>query len=1205
MAQTKHYLQQELESALLSGSLLWEFIQKHSLDGLWFWDLENPDNLWLSPEYWQLLGWDPSHKAHSREEYEKVVFQEDLANVMANLEQHYADPSVPYDQKVRFKHASGSTIWVRCRGIAIRNSKGKAIRMLGAHNDLTQEQKALDEMVAAKQEAEALLLQLNEEKRQLKHALRKLELVTEGSSDGFWHWYYNEQNKLEWSDTLYKLLGFSPKQFIPDLSYFISMLHPDDVERTKTQMEQAIEYRMTCEIEHRIKNQNGEYRWYRSRGKPYYNDADEFVEMAGSVSDIHQHKLSELELMGSKARHDLAIESVGVSLWTWHIATNENYWSANIFTLLGFNNNDIKPSFSEWDKRLHPEDKNMVLAAIENHLKMNAEYRVECRFLCSNHHYRWFKVSGKASRDENGKALTMAGYLEDVHDKKLIELELKAANQRFELATEGASVGIFDWYDINNDHAFLSNRFIELLGLTREDIDGSFAEFAEYVHPKDKPKLLAHLDDVLAGKCQLDIEYRVKHKTQGYRWFHGKGALKRRDNGEPERMVGSIQDIHKRKQLERDLSNSNSRYDLAVRGLSVGIWDWNITTDELYWSPRLKEILGIPEDTPLVNDDFEAGLHPEDKERTLAMVNGHLQQRCPYEIEYRLRHHDGHYIWVKAMGQASWNTKNEPLRMVGSVEDITARKNAELEREQLIQNLASSNEFNRAILNSSKHLLIATDTQGVVTQFNAASELALGYRAGEIVGLKTPAIWHDINEIVARARELSAELSRAIEPGFEVFTAKANVQGQDTNEWTFIDKDGMRFPVSLTVTCIRDAKGHVTGYLGVIEDITERLQKERELEAAMQKAEMANIAKSSFLASMSHEIRTPMNGILGTLQLLNDEIKESGARKLLDNALTSSYALLTIVNDILDFSKIEAGMLSIEKIDFSVRQLLDEVSSHFIPKAESKKINFRQVVDDKLHDIWCGDPVRVKQILTNLISNAVKFTEHGSITVNLSTENNAQSHNLVIKVLDTGIGMNRQAIDNLFEKFTQADSSTTRKFGGTGLGMAITKNLIDIMQGSISVHSTPGRGTAFKILLPLEHGNSVIKAQQISSTIPNLGNKNILVAEDNVINQTIIMAMLDNTGANVLIAENGLIALEKLSNFNPDIILMDIQMPELDGVEACKIIRQENQDIPIIAVTANVMLEDVQSYLNNGFNAHLAKPVEVEKLYDKLTTFLK
>lgn len=376
---------------------------------------------------------------------------------------------------------------------------------------------------------------------------------------------------------------------------------------------------------------------------------------------------------------------------------------------------------------------------------------------------------------------------------------------------------------------------------------------------------------------------------------------------------------------------------------------------------------------------------------------------------------------------------------------------------------------------------------------------------------------------------------------------------------------------------------------------TEQLeQSKHSLEKQAIELTKANQYKSEFLANMSHEIRTPMNGVFGTLQLLQQQPQNDESQQLLNAALQSSKTLLTIINDILDYSKIEAGMLQLEIIQFTYSDILNQVISELTPSANNKGLSIEVTYRNNHNDSWLGDPVRIKQILTNLLGNAIKFTESGTIAI----EVDGRDTHLGFTITDTGIGMTEETLEKIFQRFEQGDNSITRQYGGTGLGISITHNLIQLMQGSIEVTSTPNKGTTFIVNLPLErpHLKVVSDTSQSQVAVPDLTGKRILLAEDNEINQMIFKKMMAATNATIVVAENGQQALDMFQQQQSDWVFLDIQMPVMDGIQACKALRQLSSLIPIVAITANVMEQDVKTYQQVGFNAHIGKPINLNEL---------
>lgn len=542
-----------------------------------------------------------------------------------------------------------------------------------------------------------------------------------------------------------------------------------------------------------------------------------------------------------------------------------------------------------------------------------------------------------------------------------------------------------------------------------------------------------------------------------------------------------------------------------------------------------------------------------------------------------------------------------------TVRDISEQKRTE-------QALRDLSEFQKAILDNAGHAIISAMPDGIIRVFNPAAEQLLGYSAEELVGKQTPAIFHDPQEVVARAQEFSAELGIDLEPGFDVFVEKCRRGLPNAHEWTYIRRDGSRLTVLLTITALRNQEGTITSFLGVASDITMIKAVQEELRLAKDAAEAASVAKSQFLANMSHEIRTPMNGVLGMTELLLATPLTDKQRHMAHTVQQSAASLLRVINDILDYSKIEAGMLQLEHTDVDLSHLFDDAVRLFSEVARQKGLSLSVEIASSIPTALQGDPTRLRQILLNLIGNAIKFTTNGSITVSADClKRSAEQILLRVIVRDTGIGIPRESQQRVFDAFAQADGSTTRKFGGTGLGLAIVKQLVHLMGGTVDLESVPGLGTTFGFTVPLdvrpdnEMSSVVVQPHHIRATLHG----KILLAEDNVVNREIAVAMLELLGCTVDSAEDGQEALAAVDAQAYDLVLMDCQMPNLDGLKASRLIReQENQHphrrrLPIVALTANAMEGDREQCLAAGMDGYLTKPFTFDQLLHALAPWLK
>jgi PAS domain S-box-containing protein len=523
----------------------------------------------------------------------------------------------------------------------------------------------------------------------------------------------------------------------------------------------------------------------------------------------------------------------------------------------------------------------------------------------------------------------------------------------------------------------------------------------------------------------------------------------------------------------------------------------------------------------------------------------------------------------------------------------------------------------RAILDSTTLSVIAVDGSGKINLINKAGEAMLGYSAQELIG-KNPEFVHDKEEIAKRAKELG------VPAGLEVFTKPAFDHGVYEEDWTYIRKDGQKFPVQLSITPIIDESGQVHGYVGIASDLTERrsimrqldryvgeLEKTKEnlaeknalLEAAAEELRIsrdeaisATNTKSEFLANMSHEIRTPLNGVLGTTHLLLGTELNDKQRSYVQLIHRSAESLLSILNDILDLSKMEAGKMSLEEAPFDLLETVEDVCEQFAPVAHQKQIDLNLLVPPTANTLLVGDSNRIRQVLTNLVANAIKFTERGEVSVTVSIMSDAKrSSRIRISVKDTGIGIAPDKLDAIFESFTQADGATARRFGGTGLGLAISRQLVELMNGEIGVGSKPSQGSEFWFELPLAK-------QEGATMIPrDLGAISVLIVDDNVTNRTILKDLLTSWNCRVEGAASAEEAAALLDRQTFDVGILDLQMPGRDGIQLARDIRGNSRtaELPLLLIaSSHILPSEVES--QGLFKEVLSKPVRTSLLYESV-----
>lgn len=531
------------------------------------------------------------------------------------------------------------------------------------------------------------------------------------------------------------------------------------------------------------------------------------------------------------------------------------------------------------------------------------------------------------------------------------------------------------------------------------------------------------------------------------------------------------------------------------------------------------------------------------------------------------------------------------------------------------QSLQESTRLRQAIIEGASYPIFSVDVEGTVTSFNKAASQALGYLPEEVVGCLRGEVFHDREEF-ARFR-LSLEAQEASgERESDSFGNKGRVWDEPLQrEFSFVRKDGSRFPGKLAISALRDEAGMVAGYVAIIYDLTQAKLAEEAIRTARDVAEQANEAKSLFLANMSHEVRTPLNAIIGINQMLLESKLQPDQRLWVRTLQDSAESLLTIVNDILDFSKVEAGQVELESIEFSLGKTLEQVSRLYGPKASVKGVTLQLEIEKGTPQRLIGDPTRLLQVLNNLVSNAIKFTERGNVDVKAAVSGwDGDKARVRFDVVDSGIGMGEETRSRIFDPFAQADASTTRRFGGTGLGLSICRLLVERMGGEIHVESEPGKGSRFWFVVQLQvaenaaGGGSEASGEQEREVPPiEWSTISVLLADDSATNRLVAKHQLQKLGCRVEVAQNGREALARLDESQFDVVLMDGQMPEMDGYEATMELRRregEGRRTLVVALTANAMPGERERCLAVGMDHYLSKPFKAHQLEAVLSEVL-
>ena len=693
------------------------------------------------------------------------------------------------------------------------------------------------------------------------------------------------------------------------------------------------------------------------------------------------------------------------------------------------------------------------------------------------------------------------------------------------------------------------------------------------------------------------------------------------------------------KKLERDAAERSEQLHAILAAVRVGTWSYDLAANRIVLQGRVvlespSQADGFPPRTEHSLEEIVQAIHPEDRTRFQDTCRLAAEGNCAsIDLELRVIQtssaQPGNSIrWILWEGGVSKSVEGRPAFLGGINLDITQRKNAEIALRQsesevrklnetleqrvkagIAELLDSERRFRLMVEGVQDYAILMLDTEGRVVSWNLGAERIYGYTAEEILGTA-----HGAGQIVGKHFSIfcpEEEIQRG-DPEGEL--RLASIEGRAEREVMRIRRDGSRFWASVVLTAVHDDSGDLCGFSKVTRDITERRQVQQQLEEQRRGAEQANQAKSGFLAAMSHEIRTPMSAILGMTDLLWETELNDDQRHYVEIFRVAGANLMDLINNILDLSKIESGRLELEKTEFNLETVVTGVLELLGPKARQKGILLRWELTPDTTGRLLGDAARLRQILVNLVGNAIKFTALGEVAISVRNREGGRPGELSFTVSDTGVGIPREKLKAIFDPFAQADSSIANRYGGTGLGLAICRRLVESMDGSLRVESEPGRGSAFHFTARFEVAR-IGRGSDLRPVVPGdnaaaqepparIAARRLLIAEDSADNQFLIQAYLKNLPYALVFVADGKAAVFKCvsqwgthSADRPfDAILMDLQMPVMDGLTAARAIREAERKegrrpIPILALTANAQRQDIEACRLAGCTAHLSKPV--------------
>jgi PAS domain S-box-containing protein len=922
------------------------------------------------------------------------------------------------------------------------------------------------------------------------------------------------------------------------------------------------------------------------------------------AAEIVERKCAEEALRVSEERLHLATTAGNIGVWDWDVVRNILTWDESMYVLYAIRKEDFGGAYDAWIDTLHPDDRQFTDGEIQAALRGEREYAPEFRIVHPDGTVRIIKAASKTYHDPQGNPIRMVGINIDISERKKAEEVTQAAFQYARSLIE-ASLDPLVTISAEGKITDVNTATERETGVDRVSLIGS--DFADYF--TDPEKARKGYQQVFSQGFVTDYPLAIRHVSGKVSDVLYNASVYRDKAGEVLGVFAAARDVTERNKAEQEVAQLSLQNRLILDSAGEGIYGLDIDGRCTFINPAALQSLGFRVDELLGQHSHSMFHHTRPDGRP------YQAEECPVQAAYKqgVVHRGSDLYWRKDGSSFPVEFISTPIQeaeeITGAVvtfRDITERKLAEEKLRRSAQGLAEAQRIAH---------LGSWDLDLVHNVLTWSDEI---YRIFEIDPEKT-GVSYDA-------------FLNAIHPDDREFVKNTYTESVKSNtpydiEHRLLMKDGRVKYLNEKCETHYSEDGKPLYSVGTVHDITERKKSEEELRRykdhleeevqqrtadlvlARNAAEAANRAKSVFLSSMSHELRTPLNAILGFSNMMRkDPLVSQEQRENLDIINRSGEHLLALINDVLEMAKIEAGRVQLENAPFDIGGLVRDVTDMMHLRAQEKGLQLLIDQSSKFPRYIKGDEARLRQMLINLVGNAVKFTHQGGITVRFGMKPHTTPQCLLIEVEDSGIGIKPEDQQKIFEQFVQLGHTSMQ--AGTGLGLAITRQFVQLMGGTISVESTPGKGSTFRLELPM---NKVATADMVKlenvvrgdivSLAPDQPEYRILIVEDQLENQLLLTKLMENVGFPVKVAENGEQALELFQNWQPHLIWMDRRMPVMDGVEATRRIRElpDGKEVKIVAVTASAFMEQRNEMLNAGMNDFVRKPYRFNEIYECLT----